>query len=145
MLVFQTTGCTEDDTPDASPPSSTEATTTLPEDPLLAACHHFRTTWIEFAQIYSGPHGFGDTTPDPHGLRAGEGVEAAFAAAHRGPAIVQTLGALAAKQYEGEAAGDFWGTVMQFFDLCGQETPSVECQELTACESAGLDRANERA
>ena len=138
-------GCTEDDAPDASPPSSTEATTALPADPLLAACDHFRTTWIEFAQIYSGPHSLGDTTPDPHGVRAGEAVEAAFAAAQRGTADVRELGALAARQYEGKAAGDFWDTVTQFFVLCGRQIPSVECEKWTACEGAGLDRGHERA
>ena len=137
---MQTMSCTEDDAPDASPTSSTAATTTSPADPLLAACDHFRTTWIEFAQIYSGPHGMGDTTPDPHGVRADEAVHDAFEAAQRGPADVQALGSLAANQYAGNAPGDFWDTVGEFFELCGQEPPAVRCEERTACESADLDR-----
>lgn len=144
VLVVLPMSCTQDRVPTAAPSSTARPTTTLPADPLLTACRHFRTTWIEFAQIYSGPHGMGDTTPDPHGVRAGEAVDQAFAAAERGSAEVQALGALAAKQYEGTASGDFWDTVVRFFGLCDQAPPSLQCEESTACTSQRLDRGRDR-
>lgn len=137
-------GCTDGQAPNSVSPAS-DANTTQPADAVLAACDHFRTTWVEFAQIYSGPHGLGDTTADPHGVRAQVEVEAAFAAAQRSSAMIQELGARAEGQFEGKVSGDFWDTVAEFFGQCGQAPPIIECEASTACESAGLDRFSERA
>jgi hypothetical protein len=141
LMVGVLSACTERDSPDESLARPTITTTsTLAMDPTSVACESFATLWVEFAQIYSGPHGFGDTTPDPHGVRAREAGDAAFAAAAEGSPEARRLGAKAEGQFDGTIPGDAWATIAEFFRLCGQSHPVVECDDNTACGFSKLDR-----
>ncbi len=142
LTVGVLSGCTDGGSPDESLARPTTTTSTVALDPTFVACENFATLWVEFAQIYSGAHGWGDTTPDPHGARAGEAADAAFAAAAQGSPEAQWLGAKAEGQYEGTIPGDAWATIAEFFGLCGQSHPVVKCvDDDTACRSQNLDRA----
>ncbi|MEQ1786808.1 MAG: hypothetical protein ABL966_07130 [Acidimicrobiales bacterium] len=118
---------------------STTPTTLSPADATLVACDELRTMWREHARISSDPHGFGDDTPDPHGVAAQAAADAAFAAARSGTAEAQRLAELAAQQYEGTASGDLFATVTDFFALCGQQPPHVPCVDGTICAANRLD------
>lgn len=139
ILALASAACTGDGSQEADAPKDPDATT-VPSDSLSSACEHFATLWVEFAQTYSGPHGMGDATPDPHGVRATDAANAAFEAAEQGSLEVQRLGAKARGQFEGTVPGDLWTTVTEFLALCGETPPVVECEELTACRSQNLDR-----
>lgn len=143
LMVWVLSGCTDGGSPEESlaRPTTTTTTSTVAMDPTLVACENFATLWVEFAQINSGPHGFGDPTSDPHGVRAGEAADAAFAAAAEGSPEAQWLGARADGQYEGAISGDAWATIAEFFGLCGQSHPVVKCVDGTACGVSKLDRA----
>jgi hypothetical protein len=139
LLAAAASGCTGGGTSDGSANPAESPTSTVPANPTEAACDHFTTMWVEAAQIRHGPHGFGDSTRDPHSVPALDAADAAFAAAAVGSAEARALGVTAQRQYEGRLPGDFYATVTEFLALCGDLPPHVECAQDTVCELAHLD------